>query len=534
MKLLFKLLKVDLINTLTVNQFRSTKKYKARSVKPLVSSIIVLIISAALFVFYGVALAFASHASGNDDAIIRIAIGLATFSTLFMTFGRAYSTLFKGKDFELLSAMPIPTKTIVASKIISLIFVNYLYFICIFSSSFIVYLFFTGITFVKIIMGLIVLLLGPFFPTVVCVGLSFIFGSLTSKSRHKNILQTISSLIMFVVLFVGIYALEIGAASGGEQYYATLADSIDGIMKMYFMNNFASGAINGNILDLLYYVLISVVPFGLFIFLIEKNYVKLNTSGNGGYKNKNFKLEEELKKEKKNNKIGKLLTKEFKYFFSTSIYCMNVIVGPIMACVVAVGMYITINSTSGGTDLPHVLSTVILIFTTTMSVGMLPSTSCSISLEGKTFWIIKTAPIKTEKVFIAKVLMYFILCIPFELVATLIGLFLWKIRIIDAVFLFVIPMIGSLSMGMLALWVNTCKYRFDWTNPTQIVKQSADTLLSMLLSFLLDAILVVPGFILMNVMYSPIVMLVTSIAICALSATILFTNGKKRYEAIQY
>lgn len=535
MKLLFKLLKVDLLNTLTLNQFRSTKKYKAKSVKPLVGSIIILVISAALFVFYGVFLSVMAHEAGKDASAISISVGLGAFMTLFMTFGRAYTSLFKGKDFELLSSMPIPTRTIVASKILSLVIVNYLYFSFIFVSSFGVYLFFTGISLYKILVGLLYLIVGPFFPTVFCTGISFLFGLMLSKAKHKNILQTISSVLMFVLLFIAIYSLELGAINGGEEYFAKLVDTIDGVMtKAYFMSVFAANGMEGNILHVLWFFLISVVPFVLFVLLIAKNFVRLNTSGNGGYKNKNFKLDEELKKEKKPNQVRRLLYKEAKTFFSTSIYCLNVLIGPILACVLSVGMYVTISSSTGGEPIGYLIATVILIFTTNMAVGMAPSTACSISMEGHSFWIIKTAPIKTEKVFIAKVLLYILMCIPFILITGGIALLLWKVRIIDAIFLVVIATLGASTMAMLGLWVNTCKYRFDWTNPAQVVKQSSDTLLAMLLSFAFDIVLVVPGFLLMQIMYSPIIMLAVAILTCSLSALLLFTNGKKRYEAIQY
>ena len=48
--------------------------------------------------------------------------------TFTVTISKANSLLFEGKDFELLMSMPINTKTIVLSKLISLLLINYLSF----------------------------------------------------------------------------------------------------------------------------------------------------------------------------------------------------------------------------------------------------------------------------------------------------------------------------------------------------------------------------------------------------------------------
>ena len=50
---------------------------------------------------------------------------------------------------------------------------------------------------------------------------TILFGLMLSKAKHKNILQTISSVLMFVLLFIAIYSLELGAINGGEEYFRT-------------------------------------------------------------------------------------------------------------------------------------------------------------------------------------------------------------------------------------------------------------------------------------------------------------------------
>ena len=144
MKLLFKLLKVDLINSLSFSQFKTTKKYKGKSKSPLITSLITMLISFGIYFVYMYLFAQGAHQAGDDHLILIIGIGLGGLMTLLMTFGKAHSILFRGKDFEFLTSMPIPTSTIVASKIISLLILNYLYFAMPFLPAVIYYFVFAG------------------------------------------------------------------------------------------------------------------------------------------------------------------------------------------------------------------------------------------------------------------------------------------------------------------------------------------------------------------------------------------------------
>ena len=87
MKLLFKLLKVDIINTLALAQYKTTKKHKAKSISPLISSVLVMVIMAVVFTIYAYFIATAAHTVNNDGAIMIVAVGFGGLMTLIMTFG---------------------------------------------------------------------------------------------------------------------------------------------------------------------------------------------------------------------------------------------------------------------------------------------------------------------------------------------------------------------------------------------------------------------------------------------------------------
>ena len=533
MKLLFKLLKVDIINTLALAQYKTTKKHKAKSISPLISSVLVMLIMAVVFTIYAYFIASAAHAVNKDSAIMIVGVGFGGLMTLIMTFGKAHSILFKGKDFELLSALPIPTKTIVASKISSLLVVNYLYFIIGYLPSFIFYLIYTGFGISSILIGLVALILGPLFPTTICAVFSFLIGAAFSKSRFKNVLSTITSILLVIIIFVATYSIEITIMSNTEEaeMFENLVASLENAFsKGYFLSAFVAKAMNGELLYLLYYSLISIIPMIIFVYVVSKAFVRINASGNSGYKNKNFKLDAAFKKEKQTGIVFTLLKRETKRLFNIPTYSMNVLTGPVMGVALVVVLSITLRNL----ELPHIVGILIIMLGSMFAMNMIPASGSSISIEGKTLWILKSSPIKTEHVLLSKIMLSVLLCIPTIIINIILALVLWEATIIDCIFLLVVPFIGVSAMAALALWVNTCKYRLDWVNPVQAVKQGTETLLSMLLSYLLDAILIVPTVVASIFgIYGPIITLICALLVAACTFAIVFKNGKKRYDAIE-
>ena len=167
-------------------------------------------------------------------------------------------------------------------------------------------------------------------------------------------------------------------------------------------------------------------------------------------------------------------------------------------------------------------------------MNMVPSSATAISMEGNKLWIMKVAPVATEKILLTKVITNILLCTPTIIINTVLGVVLWGCGIVDAIFLILVPLVAVAAMSALSLWINTHKYRLDWVNPTQL-KQGTETLISMLLSYLLDILLIAPSIILTIVfgIYGPAIALIIVVVEACITFAILFTNGKKRYDSIE-
>ncbi len=532
------LLKVDLLNTLSLNSYKNTKKQKAKSKSPLVATIISGVFLFALLSIYAVMISFICYAEDKINVIIIYGVGLGGFLTLLMTYVKSYGVLFQNKDFELLCAMPIPVKTIATSKFLSLIIANYFYFNASVLPALFCYYIFGGFSVLNLFLGLLTVALGPLFPTLICAFVSYFIGRLLQNFKYKNFVNNFISIAFLLLIFYFSFSLSFSAEGlTDDEYNILLIESLESKFgNGYFVSKILANAFSGDFLNILYFLLLSIAPLFLFIWFYSKNFIKINSSLKSGYKNKNFNLSKELVKEKdkKINQTLTLIKKEYKTIFSYNIYTMNVIIGPILALIAGIAIITQYTKLELPTEVMFYLPLAIILVEA-LCIGMSPSTNCAISIEGKNMWLLKTSPINTNKVLIAKMLTYVLMCIPFIIVNGVLCIIFMKnvINIVDYISIFISPIIITIAFSSISLWINILNHKFDWNNPAEVVKSSSGTLICMLVDFLLEIVLIVPtiaiGIIFSNV---SLPILFMAIVVCAISLVILFTNGVKKYECI--
>jgi ABC-2 type transport system permease protein len=169
-------------------------------------------------------------------------------------------------------------------------------------------------------------------------------------------------------------------------------------IKFYPISGWLLDGLNGDILKYLLYIGVMVIPFAVLVLFVGKNFLKANMNAKISYSAKDFKIQEQ----KQNGKIKALLKRDVKRFFSSSVQVLNIGIGPILSTIILVVMVINTKSAmeSEGVAKDFIKSfmPVISILTVGFTFGIMPSTSSSISLEGKNFWILKSAPIETKDV----------------------------------------------------------------------------------------------------------------------------------------
>lgn len=533
MNKLLKLLKIDMLQSFSLNKLN--RKHNKKNYKQIGSLILIGVSGLFLFfasMFYMFMMGYALKSINHIEAILYIGISCGSVFCFMYSFFKSSGFLYETKDFELLMALPIKTKYIVTSKLLSLLLINYLLFGLFYIPSIVAYIVLTTVNALVIIQGIIVFMTGPLLIMSVCGFVSFVINVLLRKFKYKNYVMSILYFVLFIALFV-LYMMFVNKIGGNDDVDINeMANMILNIaLKMknvYPMSGFVVKGFEGNILYFLLFVAIMIIPFVILVIFVSKTFLVCNMNA----KSIAYKSTYKLSNSKTPNKIKALLKKETKRFFSSTNIMLNLGIGPIMSTLLVV-MNVMMNS-YGSTEEMKSVSTILIIMLSGLAFGMMPSTSSSINLEGKTFWILKSTPVKTKDVFIAKSLFYVLLCLPFAIINTGLYVFINGFNALNTILMLVDQVVIIIIFAFEGLFINILAPKLDWDNEVRAIKQTGAPVISMLFGFLIDGLLFIIPFILeIYFGFGLIGVLVMGILILTIVSILLFTVGKSKYERIQ-
>lgn len=392
----------------------------------------------------------------------------STLFTIFTSIYKAPSYLFNAKDFDMLTSLPIKDSTILSSKVLMLLFTNYLYSLGVMLIPAIVYFTKVDISAIYFIYLVILMLMMPLIPIVVSSIISFFIGSISSKFKYKNAILIIGSILLLIAYMGATTQIE----SIGMNILNNSKGIIDGVSRIYPPTYYFIDALkNNNLISLVIFVLISLVPFLLFVNIFSKKFKSINAKMNESYKEKDYKVKEL----KISSPTIALMKKEISRYFSSYIYVLNTSVGMILLALMTVGtlvfgidkvnMILELNIDMNMLK-PQIIM-IVLFF-----IIMTCTTYCSISFEGKNLWILKSSPIKEIDIFKAKIYMNLLLNIPIPVICFLLLGFKLKFDLgfIAIMTLTIIAM--SILVSLSGLLVNLHFPNLDWKNEVAVVKRS--------------------------------------------------------------
>ena len=180
---------------------------------------------------------------------------------------------------------------------------------------------------------------------------------------------------------------------------------------------------------------------------------------------------------KADSALVSLCRKEFRRYFSSSIYVSNTIIGPLMGCVISGALLFT-----GPARVKELLPVpvdlaVIAPFLLAGTFCMMTTAATSVSMEGKEWWLAKSLPLPARTVLDAKLLMNLILILPFYLVSEVFLILALKPGLQDSFWMMVIPAVILLFACVYGITVNLHFPVLDWENEVSVVKQSASAVL---------------------------------------------------------
>lgn len=464
-------------------------------------------------------------------------VGLFSLAlSFFFTAFTAKSELFEAKDNALLLSMPIKPRLILMSRMATLLLMEYLFALLVLIPAGIAWFMTAGVQAAQLLLYIVCGLLFPLLSAAIACLFGWLLALLTARVRNKTMFTMIFSL-----LFMGCYFYFYMNA---QKYitmllenHAAIAEGMRGWGALFCL--FGEGIAHAAFGKAALVCVLSVAVFAGMTLLLGHGFLKTTSGGSHAYKKVKGKVEA-----KSAAVSSALLRRELKRFTSSAIYMLNCGLGLILTVIAAVALLIkqadirALLSMLGNFGISQkdmaFLAAIALSFFASMDVITAPS----VSLEGKTLWILRSMPVSAKKVLAAKLKLHELLCASPTLFLSVAAAVALRADALGWAALMLIPQLLLLLAGAFGLMMNLLMPKLDWTSEAVAVKQSGAVLVTML-GLMAYTILACVGLFLFVIskqlismqMYALCFTLISA-ALCALCLLWLPGKGAKRFERL--
>lgn len=462
LKTTLELFKVNAINSLKLND------KKRKKMGPLFLGCFMIALFIAFFVY---SFTFSQFLKEYEITYLIFPgfVGMGMIAMLMISTYKARGALFGFKDVDLLFSMPIPESSILAYKITNMMLFNYIIsFLTVVPTS-IGYALLEPIGATYIPFVFLTFLFAPLIPTLIAGLFGYVIGYLSSKSKHRSIIETFSSL-----LIIFIFILLSTKIKDGLGYLLESATDLSTFTKKIFYPLYwiQTGICDGNIVNMLLFVLTSIVSFTIFVFILKHLFIKINKKMKESFSSKNFKMPE-LKTE---TPLMAMFKKEFSLYTQSSIYMLNTCFGAISMLLFSISSFFFETNIISEYILKltniNISNFQVLVIICGIMAPLSCTTPASISMEGKGLWVCREMPVKEMTIFISKIMVDLSLILPINIIAMLLLSISFGLTWTERILLFLLLVFVGLTMTQFGLLLNLKYPKLKFQSQTEAVKES--------------------------------------------------------------
>lgn len=475
------LFKTMLMSTSQINKIKYCKDKKKRG--QAIGTIVGMLVVYLMIVFYCVLMSVGYGKIGLTSSIPTICAMMISFIAFLFTVFRTNGYLINFKEYDMLMSLPFKVKNIVADKFIYMYVQLVPWFISVSLAMLIGYGIFEKPNVIVYPLWIVLSLVLPVIPMLVAAFIGFIIAKISSGFKKTNIVQTIIMFAFVIFCFSLQFIIDAMAKKTEVAVVLTsLSDKIDSVGKYYLPIMWFKSAIVGfAVSDILLLIGITLIVFEAVFAVLGKSYRRLNSALKAHASAKAY----DMSAQRKSSVLNSIAFKEFKRLTGSTVYMVNGALGEVLSLlfgivVLIVGFDKVIATVTKGapltTDMLYPAIPLIVYFL----IGMVATTTCSPSLEGKNYWIVQSLPIDRKVLYQGKMLFNMYLSVPFALFATICISISAGVPILN----FVIYIVETIVLcAFSTTWGCVCGLKFmrlDWENEIEVVKQGAAVIIYLL------------------------------------------------------
>ena len=412
-----------------------------------------------MFAFCAYQLANPLRAAGLDWLYFAL---FGTIGLMFGVFGSVFNTyaaLYKANDNDLLLSLPVPVGSILLSRLLGVYLMGLMFSAVVFVPAAIVYLcidFSVG-TLLGCILGMLSI---SVFVFVLSCALGWVVAKIASKLKRKSFLTVIISLVFI----------------GGYYYVVNNIPTLLMQFTQYLFGRMSAGNLVSAPLPVFGTAALALLTF----YVMSKSFLKLATASSDTVTakyNRNA-------RQKASGVFPALLKREFSRFTASPAYMLNcgfgVIIMPIAGILLLIrgaalrSMLFGLFDSNTGTIAILAAAAVCLVST------MNDMTAPSVSLEGKTLWILRSMPVTTQQILRAKLAMQLLLSGISVLFAAICTCIAFAVPIGSSIAVILACLSLVVLLAEFGLFLDLKKPNLNWTTEITPIKQSSSVMFALL------------------------------------------------------
>ena len=396
---------------------------------------------------------------------------LGVFASVFNTF----QSLYAAKDNDLLLSMPIPVRTIMISRLLSVYLLGLMYSVLVIVPAVAVYFAAGNFTVQALVGCLLLIAVISVIVLLLSCALGWVVAKISLKLKNKSAVTVLVSL-----LFLGLYYFFYFKAQALIQELLANAVMYGEKIKGAAYGVYLFGRMGqGDPLALAVFVGAAAALFFLTWTVLSRSFLRIVTATGAVAK-----VKYREKALKGASPSGALLRREFTRFFSSANYMLNC--GLATLLLPAAGVALLIKGKDLFVMLQTVfgeingLSSVLLCAVVCMLSSMNDIATPSVSLEGKSLWLVKSLPVTSWQALRAKLGVQLIITLPAAAVCLVLGAFVLPDRPTAILLACVLALAYCFLSALAGLFLSLKMPNLDWTNETVPIKQNFNVLIATL------------------------------------------------------
>lgn len=470
---------LELKNLLGWNVFRHTKDPKQRRKWLLMAPVWAML--TVIMMLYSGGLSWGLTFLGLGRTVPAYLTAIASLALFFFGVFQAGGTLFRQEGYEILCSLPVSPAAVVLSRFLRMYLENLALAAVVMLPGLAVYTLVLRPGWAACLLGFAGILIVPLIPMAAATFLGAVITAVSSRMKHKSLVSAVLSVAVVLVILAFTsqsYRLE----EVSEEMLRELSGTVLSVLgRLYPFAVWLGSAVGeGNVIKWLGCAGLSLAAAAAAAGIVSAGFRKICGHLFGTSAKHNYRLTQL----QKGSLLTSLCRRELRRYFSSGIYVTNTILGPVLGTVLSAALLLggkDFLETALPIDLPELVP-----FLLAGIFCLMTASSVSISMEGKSWWIVKSLPLSTKSILDGKILANLVLILPFYLVSEVLLLFALTPNVGQLLFLVFFPAAMILFSVVFGIAVNLRLPLMSWESEASVVKQSASAMLGGMGGFLLS------------------------------------------------